>query len=63
MVECYHPRGIAGQDKTVIECKGNLYTRYIDHAKIDVEGEIREEMILHSQVNAGQKLPLVRRVW
>ncbi|HHU82659.1 MAG TPA: DUF342 domain-containing protein [Firmicutes bacterium] len=54
--------GIAGQDKTVIECKGNLYTRYIDHAKIDVEGEIRgRDAILHSQVNAGQKITLESR--
>jgi uncharacterized protein (DUF342 family) len=42
--------GIAGQDKTVIECK------------IDVEGEIRgRDAILHSQVNAGQKITLESR--
>lgn len=51
--------GIAGQDKTVIECKGNLYVRYIDRAKIEVEGEIKcRDAILHSQVNAGQKITL-----
>ncbi len=54
--------GIAGQDKTVIECKGNLYARYIDHAKIEVEGEIRgRDAILHSQVSAGQKIILESR--
>src|SRR5690554_2277771 len=54
--------GIVGQDKTVIECKGNLYARYIDHACIDVEGEIKgRDAILHSQVNAGQKITLESR--
>jgi|SRR5690554_1578238 uncharacterized protein (DUF342 family) len=54
--------GIAGQDKTVIECKGNLYVRYIDRAKIEVEGEIKcRDAILHSQVNAGQKITLESR--
>lgn len=54
--------GIAGQDRTVIECKGNLYARYIDHARIEVEGEIKgRDAILHSQVNAGQRITLESR--
>lgn len=54
--------GIVGQDRTVIECKGNLYARYIDRASIDVEGEIVcRDAIMHSQVNAGQKITLESR--
>jgi len=51
--------GIAGQDKAVIECKGNLYARYIDHARINVEGDITvRDAVLHSQVSTGQKITL-----
>lgn len=54
--------GVVGQDKTVIECRGNLYARYIDHACIDVNGEIKgRDAILHSRVNAGQKITLESR--
>ncbi len=51
--------GIIGQDKTKIKCNGNLYARYIDHALVDVEGEIKvRDAILHSVVNSGQKIIL-----
>lgn len=51
--------GIIGQDKSKIKCNGDLYARYIDHAQVDVEGEIRvRDAIMHSVVNSGQKIIL-----
>jgi hypothetical protein len=49
--------GIIGQDKSTISCKGDLYTRYIDHAKVNVDGDIKvRDAIIHSYVNCGQKI-------
>ncbi|NLW56910.1 MAG: DUF342 domain-containing protein [Firmicutes bacterium] len=54
--------GIIGQDKSVISAKGNLYARYIDHAKVNVEGEIKvRDAILHSYINCGRKITLGTR--
>lgn len=51
--------GIIGQDKSRIKCNGDLYARYIDHAQVDVEGEIRvRDAIMHSVVNSGQRIVL-----
>ena len=51
--------GIIGQDKSVINCKGDLYARYIDHAKVNVEGEIKvRDAIIHSYINCGRKVIL-----
>ena len=51
--------GIIGQDKSRIKCNGDLYARYIDHAQVDVEGEIRvRDAIMHSVVNSGQRIIL-----
>lgn len=51
--------GIIGQDKSIINAKGNLYARYIDHAKVNVEGDIKiRDAILHSYVNCGRKITL-----
>jgi len=51
--------GIIGQDKSVIKAKGNLYARYIDHATVEVEGEINvRDAILHSDINCGRSITL-----
>ncbi|NLC53984.1 MAG: DUF342 domain-containing protein [Firmicutes bacterium] len=51
--------GIIGQDKSVIKCNGDLYARYIDHARVDAEGVIKvRDAIMHSVVNSGQKVIL-----
>lgn len=51
--------GIVGQDKSVIKCNGDLVARYIDHAQVDVGGDIKvRDTILHSQVNSGRKVIL-----
>lgn len=51
--------GIIGQDKSTIKCRGDLIARYIDHAQVDVEGEVKvRDTILHSVVNAGTRVVL-----
>ncbi|HHU51493.1 MAG TPA: DUF342 domain-containing protein [Firmicutes bacterium] len=51
--------GIIGQDKTIVQCKGDLYARHIERSKVDVLGNIQvRDTIIHSHVNSGGKISL-----
>ncbi len=45
-------RGIVGQDKAIINCRGDLFARFIHNANVYCEGSVYvEEEILYSKVN------------
>ena len=51
--------GIIGQDKTIVQCKGDLYARHIERSKVDVLGNVQvRDTIIHSHVNSGGKISL-----
>lgn len=45
-------RGIQGMSKGHLECKGNLISKFIESAEVNVDGYIETDTILHSNVSA-----------
>lgn len=45
-------RGIQGMGKGLLECKGNLFAKFIESSTVVVDGDIQTECILHSNVSA-----------
>lgn len=45
-------RGIQGNQKARIMCKGNLYADFIEHSNVKVQGDVHANIIMNSQVEA-----------
>lgn len=45
-------RGIQGMSKGRLECKGNLISKFIESAEVQVDGYIETDTILHSYISA-----------
>lgn len=52
-------RGIQGYNRLTIESKGNLATKFIENAYIDVQGNITSESIMHSDVTSKSNILLL----
>lgn len=51
--------GIVGKGESVIECKGDLTSTYIENSTVKTGGSIRAETIMHSSISCGKSLELV----
>ncbi|MCD5410138.1 MAG: FapA family protein [Clostridiales bacterium] len=51
-------RGIQGNDQAIIECEGNLNTKFIENAKVNCKGDIEADFVLHSYLTARGKINL-----
>ena len=49
-------QGIQGMEKGKIKCKGNFVARFVENADIEVEGHIRVDSIMHSNIKCGDKV-------
>lgn len=52
-------RGIQGHTRLSIEAKGNLCTKFIENAQIDVKGNITSESIMHSNVTSRSNIIMI----
>lgn len=51
-------RGMQGAGKGVIKAGGDLYTEFIEYATVNVRGSVQSNVILNSNVKAGQNVKL-----
>lgn len=51
--------GIVGKNTSIIECKGNLTTTFIENCTINVGGSLTAETIMNCNVKCGHTLELV----
>lgn len=51
-------RGIQGNQKATIVCRGDLYADFIEHSQVKVNGNVEANIILNSQVEAEGKVTL-----
>lgn len=49
-------RGMNGMGKGVLECGGNLVAKFIENSKVEAEGYVEAESIIHSDVIAGTEV-------
>ena len=51
-------RGIQGADKGKLTASGNITAAFIERAEVDAMGDVVADVIMHSRVEAGQRLIL-----
>lgn len=51
-------RGMQGAGKGVIKAGGDVYTEFIEYATVNVRGSVQSNVILNSNVKAGQNVKL-----
>lgn len=43
-------RGVQGAGRGILRCRGNLYSKFIENCKVETEGDVFAEAIMHSSV-------------